>query len=280
MLMNSNGRSSDFIKAVRRHPIATYALVAYGLSWGWWLPIAFRHQKIRQGKVWPTHFPGLVGPLIAAVAVTAIIEGSHGVRDLRQRMFRWRLGRRGWALALGTPLLLLVLGLAFDSHRSWTELGLLNGLPAFGPIFTWAAFVFVNGIGEETGWRGFVLPHLRQRHGLVDSSLRLTLIWGAWHIPLFFIVDSFRGFNVGTLVGFGFGLACGSLVLCWLYESTGASILAVAVWHGTYNLAAGTGNSAVRSAVVTIVVIAWAVEIFMRQRHQAHGEWMRGSVGG
>jgi uncharacterized protein len=256
------------VSFVRRHPIATYATIAYGMSWAWWLPIAFRHQKVVKGKGWPTHYPGLVGPMIAALAVTSMIEGSQGVRDLVRRMFRWRIGAHGWALALGTPLLLLMLGLVFDSHRSWTDLGLASGLPQFGPIFTWAAFVFINGIGEETGWRGFVLPRLRQQHGLVGSSLRLTLIWGAWHIPLFFVVESFDGFNVGTLVGFVFGLACGSLVLSWLYESTGASILAVAVWHGTYNVAAGTGDSAIRSAIVTTVVIVWAVQIVRSVRHR------------
>ena len=253
---------------VRRHPIAAYAVVAYGLSWAWWLPIAFRHQIVAKGIGWPTHFPGLLGPMVAALASTALISGREGDRDLGARMFRWRIGVRGWALALGTPLLLVAVGLAVDSQRSWTGLEIFNGLPRIGPLPVWAALVFITGIGEETGWRGFVLPRLRERHGLVGSSLLLALIWGAWHIPLFAILETFRGFNAGTLVGFLIGLACGSLVLAWLYEYTGASILAAAVWHGTYNVAAATGDSAIRSAIVTTVVILWAVLIVVRNRHR------------
>lgn len=252
----------------RRHPIAAYAVLAFGLSWAWWLPIAFNHQIVAKGSGWPTHFPGLLGPMIAALSITALISGRNGVHELGRRIFCWRIGVRGWALALGTPLALLAVGFAFDSQRSWSGLGIFNGLPRFGPILVWAALVFINGIGEETGWRGFVLPRLRERHGLVGSSLLLALIWGAWHIPLFAIVETFRGFNAGTLVGFVIGLACGSLVLAWLYEYTGASILATAAWHGTYNVAAASGESAVRSAIVTTVVILWAVLIVVRNRHR------------
>jgi len=256
--------------AIGRHPVAAFGLLAYGLSWAWWLPIALRHQVITRGSAWPTHFPGLIGPLIAAVAVTAITAGRTGVGDLVSRMFRWRIGWKGWALALGTPLAMLAISLPFEKHLSWSSFGTFNGLPR-GTALVWLALVFVNGLGEETGWRGFVLPHLRERHGLVDSSLRLAVLWGFWHIPLFAIVETFRGFTVGSLIGFAIGLASGSLVLAWLYERTGASILAVAVWHGTYNLAAAAGNDApVRSAIVTTVVIAWAV--FIAIHAHRHGD--------
>ena len=255
----------------RRHPLASYVVLAYGLSWSWWLPIAFRGQVVRPGDGWPTHFPGLLGPLIAAFAVTAVTSGHVGVAELGRRVVRWHLGTRGWLLAVGTPLALLAVGLAVDPHRSWSALGIFSGLPPVGPVWVWVILVVVNGLGEETGWRGFALPHLRERHGLVGSSLRLALIWGLWHLPLFAILETFRGFNVGTLVGFSIGLASGSLVLAWLYERTGASILAVAVWHGTYNLASATGDSAVRSAIVTTVVILWAVLIVRRHRHDPSG---------
>ena len=74
--------------------MSTFGVLAYALSWAWWLPIAIRHDIVERGHGWPTHFPGLVGPLIAAVIVTATIDGFAGVRDLVHRMFRWRIGVR------------------------------------------------------------------------------------------------------------------------------------------------------------------------------------------
>lgn len=264
---STRGPAQRATEIVRRHPIAAFGVAAYGLSWAWWIPIAVRHQTVDKADGWPTHFPGLLGPMFAALAMTAVISGREGVRDLGRRMVRWRIGAKGWMLALGTPLVLLAVGLAVDPDRSWSGLGIFNGLPRFGPVLVWASLVFINGIGEETGWRGFVLPRLRERHGLIGASLLLALIWGAWHVPLFAILETFKGFSVVTLFGFMIGLACGSLVLAWLYEYTGASILATAVWHGTYNVAAATGDSAVRSAIVTTVVILWAVLIVVRKRH-------------
>ena len=45
----------------------------------------------------------------------------------------------------------------------------------------------------------------------------------------FFTVATYRGFAPAGYVGFVFGLACGSIVLTWLYYGTGGSILACAV---------------------------------------------------
>jgi membrane protease YdiL (CAAX protease family) len=44
--------------------------------------------------------------------------------------------------------------------------------------------------GEELGWRGFALPRLGARLGLVRASLLLGLVWAVWHLPLFFVRGS------------------------------------------------------------------------------------------
>ena len=40
-------------------------------------------------------------------------------------------------------------------------------------------------IGEELGWRGFLLPTLQTRLSAIASALIIGLIWFCWHIPLF-----------------------------------------------------------------------------------------------
>ena len=71
------------------------------------------------------------------------------------------------------------------------------------------------------------------------------------------------------------GLACGSIVLTWLYNGTGGSILACAVWHGLYNLETGTaGATATIQAVTTafIYVLAFLLvgfELRARRRGEA-----------
>jgi uncharacterized protein len=129
--------------------------------------------------------------------------------------------------------------------------------------------------GEETGWRGFALPILQRRHGALPAALLITSIWGVWHLPYFFTVSTYRGFAPAGYVGFVFGLACGSLVLTWLYNGTGGSILACAVWHGLYNLATGTVGSTgtiqgVTSAFVYIqAFLLVGLELRARRRGEA-----------
>lgn len=109
--------------------------------------------------------------------------------------------------------------------------------------------------GEETGWRGFALPILQRRHGALAAALLITPIWAVWHLPYFFTVTTYRGFAPAGYVGFVFGLGCGSIVLTWLYNGTGGSILACAVWHGLYNLATGTAGSTGTIQAVTSAFI-------------------------
>src|SRR5659263_427254 len=92
--------------------LVTFFLLAYGFSWAWVLPWAATHRTVFQGRGWPTHFPSLVGPLLAAVAVTAWTRGGLGVRDLLARMVRWRIGWRWWLICL-SPLAALSLILGF-----------------------------------------------------------------------------------------------------------------------------------------------------------------------
>jgi uncharacterized protein len=75
--------------------------------------------------------------------------------------------------------------------------------------------------------------------------------------------------DFGPLAGLGFviGLTAGAFVLTAIYNGTGGSVLAVAVWHALYNLCAATeaGDGPV-AAVVTGCVIFWAVRLIQRER--------------
>jgi uncharacterized protein len=56
-------------------------------------------------------------------------------------------------------------------------------------------------------------------------------------------------------------------VLTSLYNGTGGSILAVAVWHACYNLAAATtAADGIIAAITTTCVIFWAVSLVQRER--------------
>ena len=207
---------SPLTRWVSAHRLLSFAVLAYGLSWAYWLPLVLTGQIVRLGSA-VSQFPALLGPMIAAFVVTAVVEGRAGVRDLAARMVRWRVPARWWLFAIGSPLALLAVAVAVTTVLSGApdlaDFGRMAGLPDWGVLFVWVMFVVVNGLGEETGWRGFALPALRERHGLVAAALLLVPIWAGWHLPLFFLLQSYRDLGPVGVPGFLIGLACGSILL-------------------------------------------------------------------
>ena len=242
---------------VTGHPVAVFLSLAYLLSWASWLPLAVAGRSVRPGSADPTHFPGLLGPLLAAIAVAVLTDGRRSVRELLARIGRWRVDRCWW-LAAFSPL-------AFFAVAAPVARVVDGAWPAWGGLGR------VNGFGEETGWRGFAIPALQRTHGPLAASLILVLFWALWHTPLFWILDSFRGFGGGTLVGFFFGMASGAALLTWLVNRSG-SVPVVAVWHGTHNLAAtttaarGTIAAVVSALVMVQAVVLVGLELRARRR--------------
>ena len=248
---------------VRGHALITYAVLAYALSWAWWVPMALRGDVVRAGVGWPTHLPGLLGPALAAVAVTAVADGRPGLRELWSRWTRWRVGRFWWLLVLGTAFLAvlgilvpLVLG---DPVPEAAAFGRYSGIAEIGVVGTAVVALVVNGFGEEAGWRGFLADRLLDRHGLRGTAFVVAAVWAGWHLPLFWIDESFRAFGV-LVVGWVVGLVAGSVVLTWLYRGSGRSVLLAAAWHVAFNLTTateGTGNlvAPLTSALVIVAAI-------------------------
>jgi len=255
---------------VRRHPLVAFFVLAYALSWGWWIPMALSGARVRVGSADPSHFPGLLGPAVAAAIVTLAREGVTGLRDLVRRMVTWPVRTTWTAVAALSPLVVLVaVALALPpagGRLSLAGLGRMNGLPELGPVSMWLVLTAWNGFGEETGWRGFALPHLQERLGPLGGTLVLALLWAAWHVPSFFILETYRSLGLAMLPGFVLGLTAGAIFLAWLYHRSGGSILAVSLWHGSFNLATATEASrGLLAALASTVVMIWGTVLLVAE---------------
>jgi membrane protease YdiL (CAAX protease family) len=235
-----------------------YVALAYGISWACWLPLVFGGAVVDVGG-WPTHLPGLIGPLLAAIVVASLVSRW---RAYRMRLTEWRIG--WWWLVAVSPLAMLAAAVLAHSATggatpAWSDFGRMNGFPLWGPVAVAALLVVVNGLGEEGGWRGFLQPTLQARMRPLFAIAVVAVVWATWHLPLFAVLATYRGFTIVTAVGFFFGMLCGAVVLGWLYNRTG-SVAAVAVWHGLFNVASATAAAhGTVAAVVTTIVMAQAV---------------------
>ncbi|MFC4909714.1 CPBP family intramembrane glutamic endopeptidase [Actinomadura gamaensis] len=261
-------------------PVVVFVVLAYGLGWMWWIPLALGGETVTHGAT-PTQLPGLMAPALAALLVTAFTTGRIGLVELVHRMLRWRIGLVWWGVAVSPVLVAVVVlvakGAATGRWPTAVDLGGVNGFPDVGGFWGLAVLVVllvvVNGLGEETGWRGFLQLRLRTRMGFVPAVAVVTLVWAGWHLPLFWVLESFEGFGPGTLTGFLVGMFAGAVVLGWIVERTG-SVLAVACWHASYNLGSATvaARGSVAAAVTTVVMVQAAIVLGWRLWHRPDRE--------
>lgn len=237
--------------------LVTFSVLAYALSWAWWIPMAVRGDVARAGQGWPTHLIGLAGPAIAAIITAGLCGGRRDVATLLRRCLMWRVPMIAWVAVAAAVLLALLAMLVADDP---TESLSYSGAPELG-ISTVLFVLLLNGFGEELGWRGFMVTRLRTERSLRDTSVIVWLVWGCWHLPLFWIVANFRDFGVAGTVGWVVGLFFGSVFLAWLVGAARGSVLVVALWHTAYNFAtateAGAGGVAAVATMAVVLATVW-----------------------
>ena len=91
--------------------------------------------------------------------------------------------------------------------------------------------------GRGTGWRGFALPRLQARNSLLKSGLILGLVVVVWHIPTLFIHGLTGTALMVFVVSFVVALMSFIVVMTWLYNYTGGSLLLATLMHLGFNVA-------------------------------------------
>jgi len=217
-----------------------FMLVAYGFSWLFWIPDALIAQGIWNAPEGVKNFlagpfnPGPWGPLFAAIAVTFIYQGGSGLKELLKRGFMVRLGKWWWVILFTFPVLIggsLALSVLFGSPAPEFE---LLAQPIVLPIVLIYIFFFSGPLQEEFGWRGYAFENLRNKYDALTASIIAGLMWGTWHLPLFFVPRADDYYNrpvwglllTTTLVG---------IILAWFYANTNGSIFAAMLGHAMFN---------------------------------------------
>lgn len=193
---------------VERHPLPLFFVLAYVLSW-WALPF---------GVFLP------FGPLLAALAVTAIADGRAGLRALRRQILRRPSGRRWYLIAVAVPLSLATVAVVGGADVSTLSKLAPWYLPAL--LFTIRLVDPLDGPGgEELGWRGFALARLQVGRSPLQATAILAALVAGWHVPLVFLAsEKLPPIFLLATIGVTFFYS-------WLYNTTGGSVGVTIVSH-------------------------------------------------
>lgn len=206
-----------------------FVVLVFALSWGLQAYL-ISHGGVRAfGPTWLVALMCIPG----AVAIALRWTGGAGFADAG-----FRLGPLRWyAVAFGIPLLLASITAAVSS---------LLGLRLFAPVEpamlgtmgTAALAVLglgvVGAVGEEIGWRGFLLPTL-MASGLRAPFLVTGVVWALWHLPLI-ALGGFYDTDAPLLMAavYGVGIVAIGYVLNELRVRSG-SVWVPALGHAAHN---------------------------------------------
>jgi membrane protease YdiL (CAAX protease family) len=248
--------------------VGTFFLVTFALTWLAWLPILLAEHHLI-GPV-PSGLLLAAGTAVPSLVAVVLAARSGDAAALWRGLTHWRLPARWYAVALLLPASLMLTAVGLDVLLGGTS-------PSFPGLGLWPlvavnflAVLLIGGpLGEELGWRGFALPRLRQRSGSTAAAVLLGLVWAAWHLPLFLL----PGTPQAEMPVFWFVLqtVAFSVVLAWVYEQTGGSLVPVVLMHGAVNTLVGPlrvlpgAGGSLRPYILVTVLTAGAALLVSRQ---------------
>src|SRR5712692_5034634 len=215
--------------------IIIFASIALGLSVVYWL-IFYLSQKgaIRfapDRSTWGA--ARAYGPTAAAVISALYVGGLSSLKRLWMRVTAWKVPWWLYALALlGFPV--AVLGVTYATAVFGTAPVTVGRTSPLHLLLLFSYICVIDGpLGEEIGWRGFLLPGLLTKMSAVQASLIVGLIGWLWHLPLY----QADGRNLTLLfltrylvieVGY-------SLIWTWFFIRSGYSALIPIIVHTACN---------------------------------------------
>lgn len=136
-----------------------------------------------------------------------------------------------------------------------------------------------TALGEEIGWRGFLVPELAKTTSFTTTAVISGLVWAVWHYPILIFAD----YNNGTPTWYG--LTCftvmvvaSAIIFAWIRLKSG-SLWTGALLHASHNLyiqaiftplTRNTGKTAwfidEFGAVLPIVVVVFAITFWRRRK--------------
>ena len=224
-----------------RHPVVAFLVMVFAVNTAVELVPALTRRDILPFDLALYESLGPVfGVALPAFVVVGVCGGRDGVRDLRRRSLRWRVALRWYLFAfLSVPIAVLACASAvFGSSMldvlamKWTLL-----FTAVLPRLLFLIVFFI--VAEEIGFTGFLQARLQDEYGPLKASVLATLPFALYHLPGLMVEMGLGLTRIHVALGYLGILAVlqmfGRVVIMWLYNATGNSVLLVGLWHSSFD---------------------------------------------
>ncbi|MBE0682606.1 MAG: CPBP family intramembrane metalloprotease [Anaerolineales bacterium] len=227
---------------VHKYPLVIFFLLVFGLTWPFMIVDVLGSHDVLPFRL-PIPLMIVMGymPTLAAVIVTGMTKGKEGIRALFRKLLIAKVGLRWYVLAIFGYAAVCAGAIGLSNLFSEASIPFLSeNFPKFSnPVemvlsvaVMFLAISLVNG--EELAWRGFALPRLQSKFNALTSSIILGVVWGLFHLPLFFTLTGSSQAGASFL-DFLLSTVSLTVIFTWMYNHTRGSVLLAYLLHGATN---------------------------------------------
>lgn len=121
-----------------------------------------------------------------------------------------------------------------------------------------------GSLGEELGWRGFVLNELQKKFSPLKSAVIVGILWGFWHAPLWLLSGYAGAQLIQYIICFMVAIVSVSIIIT-LFYNWNRNLLVPVIIHQLFNFFLGIqkGNLLYNITVATLLYFAAAVVIVL-----------------
>ena len=166
-------------------------------------------------------------PALGAV-IMLMITKEKSIKSFFKDLFKMRIAPMWILFSIVVVAVIVIFSGALKSLFSG------NGFSEFGvdvpPSFLTILFIIFGALGEEIGWRGYLLPILLKKRSYISASLILGVLWAFWHIiPLSYL--GIAGFLLYSVL-----ITAVTFIMTWLYFFGNRNPMTTVICHSVMNI--------------------------------------------
>lgn len=259
--------------------IILYSLLACLITWS----AKFYLVSIDIGYVTAILSKGLIqliaqfGPSLAALILIFSEKGKKGVINVFKNIAGLKFHYKWFVFALFFELFLFHLVLLYCVISGYGNINIQTNL-LLGSYFNFLLnLIFLSlltGLGEEIGWRGYLLPKLQLKYKIILVSIILSFVNSIWHLRsdciVMIIQNDFIAFSQVYFPDMGLRLLITIPVIfiqIYVFNETKGSLLLMILFHGSANASYEwvkemTGNSNPEFLLPIFAAALWITAIY------------------
>ena len=262
------------IASIKKNPLALFVALTIIPAWLLCLLSYYGLFDIFQNPQIAVEITLSILLLGASIFLIQTLGGRKSLAILIQGLLRWRVGYVWWSVALLGPFAILVLAIVSSpilNHsdvRVW-EVWQQNPVDIATLLLIALSYV----ICLEVSMRGFLLPLLQTRHRAFLATILIASLTLIWQLPIHLAMADL---SISQFIGLTAVVLAEAIVLTFLYNGTGGSLLITISCHTLWNSIAYIAPT-VSDTLITLVnaalMIVAVVIVYLLDKQTTHRGW-------